>query len=69
MTTQPTILTPSVNAGPRGRLRTGLILLCILTLALALRSIFFVGPVASDDMRYMRAAQSIATGEMNTRPG
>ncbi|MCH8853522.1 MAG: glycosyltransferase family 39 protein [Planctomycetes bacterium] len=67
MTTQPTTLTPSAGTGPRSRLRTGLILLCILTLALALRSIFFVGPVASDDMRYMRAAQSIAAGEMNTR--
>lgn len=68
MTTQsPTTLTPSSGTGPRSRLRTGLILLGILTLALALRSVFFVGPVASDDMRYMRAAQSIAAGEVNTR--
>ncbi len=67
MTAQPTTLTPSAGTGPRSRLRTGLILLGILTLALALRSVFFVGPVASDDMRYMRAAQSIAAGEVNTR--
>lgn len=68
MTTQPlTTLAPSTGTGPRGTLRSGLMLLCILALALLLRSVFFVGPVASDDMRYMRAAQSVAAGEINTR--
>ncbi len=55
-----------LHAAPR-RTRHMLCLLGILLLGLFLRWTFFVGPVASDDMRYMRAAQSIAAGEMNTR--
>lgn len=47
--------------------RIALWLPAILLLGLFLRWTFFVGPVASDDMRYMRAAQSVAAGEVNTR--
>ena len=64
MTTQPpTTLAATASAGPPKRLATSLALLSILTLALGLRIVFFVGPVGSDDMRYMRAAELIAAGQ------
>ena len=38
-------------------------LTAIVVLAVALRMVFYVGPIASDDVRYVQAAQRIAAGE------
>ncbi len=37
-------------------------LIVVLLLAMAIRSLFFVGPIASDDSRYMNAAQMLVNG-------
>ena len=51
---------------PRGRAWRGLCLALILVLGAGLRLTFLVGPAGSDDMRYMRAAELVAAGEVST---
>ena len=57
----------SNGLSPRGRVWMGLCLALILVLGAGLRLTFLVGPAGSDDMRYMRAAELVAAGEVNTR--